>query len=144
MTQIYHPNICMATSTFLSSKWQINEISLSCHYHHYLCWWDRIYAHLELCKINMASFSDNIWGKRPVILFLAKWLSVRLQTKWLWIRIPLLSLQILHLFRARSSLTFRQLQSVDICNMITTYRQSGYKGTLIWYLSWSRYFGRQI
>ena len=44
--------------------------------------------------------------------FLAKWLSVLLRTKWLWVRIQLLSLQILQisrLFRARSSLTFREL-----------------------------------
>ena len=36
--------------------------------------------------------------------------SVRLRTKWLWVRIPLLSLkfQIRHLLRARSSSTFRQ------------------------------------
>ena len=42
---------------------------------------------------------------------LAKWLSVRLRIKWLWIRIPLqsLKLQISRLFRARTSLTFRQL-----------------------------------
>ena len=41
---------------------------------------------------------------------LAKWLSVGLLTKWLWIRITLLSLklQIWRLLRARSSLTFRQ------------------------------------
>ena len=41
----------------------------------------------------------------------AEWLSVRLQTKWMWFRIPLLSLKlkISHLFQARSSLTFRQL-----------------------------------
>ena len=41
---------------------------------------------------------------------LAKWLSVRLQTKWLWIRIPLLSpkFQIWRLLLARSSLTFMQ------------------------------------
>ena len=40
----------------------------------------------------------------------AKWLSVRLRTKWLWVRILLLSLklQIWHLLLARSSLTFRQ------------------------------------
>ena len=46
---------------------------------------------------------------------LAKWLNDRLQTKWLWVRVPLQSLnfQILRLFRARSSLTFRQLQSTD-------------------------------
>ena len=41
---------------------------------------------------------------------LAKWLSVCLQTKWLWVRISLLSLklQIWCLLQARSSLTFRQ------------------------------------
>ena len=42
---------------------------------------------------------------------LAKWLSVRLRTKWLWVGVPLLSLelQISRLFRARSSLILRQL-----------------------------------
>ena len=46
---------------------------------------------------------------------LAKWLGVRLQTKWLWVRVPLqsLKLQISHLFRAKSSLTFTQLLSMD-------------------------------
>ena len=46
---------------------------------------------------------------------LAKWLSVRLWTKCLWIWIPLLSLklQISRLFQARSSLAFRHRQSVD-------------------------------
>ena len=41
---------------------------------------------------------------------LAKWLSVHLKTKWLWVRIALLSLklQIWRLLPARSSLTFRQ------------------------------------
>ena len=41
---------------------------------------------------------------------LAKWLSIRLRTKWLWVRISLLSLklQMWRLHRARSSLTFRQ------------------------------------
>ena len=40
----------------------------------------------------------------------AKWLSVRSRTKWLWVRILLLSLklQIWHLLWARSSMTFRQ------------------------------------
>ena len=42
---------------------------------------------------------------------LAKWFSVRLRTKWLWIRIMLLSLklQIWRLLSARSSLTFKQI-----------------------------------
>ena len=46
---------------------------------------------------------------------LAKWLRVRLRSKWLWVRVPLqsLNIQILRLFRARSSLTFRSLESVD-------------------------------
>ena len=42
---------------------------------------------------------------------LTKWLSVRLRTKWFWIRVQLqsLHLQISCLLQARSSLTFRQL-----------------------------------
>ena len=46
---------------------------------------------------------------------MAKLLSVRLRTKVLWVRVPLqsLKLQISRLFRARSSLTFRQLYSTD-------------------------------
>ena len=47
---------------------------------------------------------------------LAKWLSVRLRTKVLVVvRVQLqsLKLQISRLFQARSSFTFRQLQSVD-------------------------------
>ena len=42
---------------------------------------------------------------------LAKWLSVRLRTKWLWVRkgFDTLNHQIRRLLRARSSLTFRQL-----------------------------------
>ena len=46
---------------------------------------------------------------------LANWLSLRLPANWLWVRVhfQLLTFQILHLLRARSSLTFRQLQIVD-------------------------------
>ena len=42
---------------------------------------------------------------------LAKWLSVRLRTKWLWVRVRLhsLNLQIWRLLRARNSLRFRHL-----------------------------------
>ena len=42
---------------------------------------------------------------------LTKWLSVRLQTKWFWVRVQLqsLKLQISRLLRERSSLTFRKL-----------------------------------
>ena len=57
----------------------------------------------------------NHLAKRHLVS-LAKWLSVRLQTKWFWVRVQLqlLKLQILRLLRARSSLIFRQLQSVDL------------------------------
>ena len=46
---------------------------------------------------------------------LAKWFSVRLRTNWLWFWVQLqpFKLQISRLLRARSFLTFRQLQSVD-------------------------------
>ena len=42
---------------------------------------------------------------------LAKWLSVRLQTKWLWVRFPLqsLKLKISRLFPAGSSLKLREI-----------------------------------
>ena len=48
---------------------------------------------------------------RKQTLSLAKWLSVRLRNRWLWVRIPLplLKLQVLRLFQARRSLTLRQL-----------------------------------
>ena len=46
----------------------------------------------------------------------AKFLSVRLRTKWLMVQVQLqsLELQVLHLLQGRSSLTFRQLQSLDL------------------------------
>ena len=46
---------------------------------------------------------------------LAEWLSVLLRTKWFWVRVQLQSLkrQISGLLRAKSSLTFRQLESVN-------------------------------
>ena len=55
---------------------------------------------------------------------LANWMSVRLWTKWLWVRVPLQSLK-LHVswhFRARNSLTLRRLESVDLLwNMYVTW-----------------------
>ena len=53
----------------------------------------------------------NTQAKVSILASLAKWLSVRLRTKWLWVQtlLPSLKLQKSHLFRARSSLTFRQL-----------------------------------
>ena len=52
------------------------------------------------------------WGKTKEVV--CKWCSVCLRTKWLWVWFPLQSIifKILHLFRAKRSLTFRQLQIV--------------------------------
>ena len=65
--------------------------------------WSRIHNHLVRKRI--LNHLTN----------LVKWQSVCLQTNWLWVRIPLLPLkrQISYLLRARSSLTFRQIYSVD-------------------------------
>ena len=57
---------------------------------------------------------------------LAKWLSVRLRTKWFWVRVQLQSpnLQISRLLRARSSFTFTQLWSVDsLWNAYVTWQE---------------------
>ena len=61
---------------------------------------------------------------------LVKWLSVRLRTTWLRVRVPLqsLKLQILHLFPARSSLTIqatieRGFTLKCVRDMIRTYSQ---------------------
>ena len=57
---------------------------------------------------------------------LATWLSVCLRTKWFWVRVQLqsLHLQISRLLRARSSMTFRQLQSVDsLWNAYVTWQE---------------------
>ena len=66
------------------------------------CYWTRTHNHL-VCKQtlnHLAKLAD-----------LAKWLSVRLRTKRLWVPVQLqsLKLQISSLLRARSSLTFRQV-----------------------------------
>ena len=69
------------------------------------CNWTRTQNHLVRKQTKWFWFGNH----------LAKWLSVRLQTKWFCVRFQLqsLKLQILRLLRAKSSLTFRQLQSVD-------------------------------
>ena len=56
---------------------------------------------------------------------MAKWLSIRLQTKWLWVKVLLqsLKLQISHLFRARSSVTEYGFTLKHARGMISTYSQ---------------------
>ena len=78
-------------------------------------------------------------NSQPFRLNLAKWLSVHLQTKWLWVRIMLLSLklQIWCLLQARSSLTFRRTLECRfslefVCDIIITYNSfSGFTCSLI-------------
>ena len=62
----------------------------------------------QICKVF---HQHGIAEKDLDLASLAKWLSVRLRTKWLWVRVPLSShkLQIWRLLRARSSLTFSKL-----------------------------------
>ena len=64
-----------------------------------------IIIHTVKCTVQI-----NYHNATQSLASLAKWLSVRLQTKWLWVRLPLLSLkvQIWHLLRARTPLTFKQ------------------------------------
>ena len=72
------------------------------------------------CDCNGTRTHNQLVRKRTLnhlakLASLAKRLSVRLRIKWLWLRVPLqsLKLQLSCLFRARSSLTFGQLHSVD-------------------------------
>ena len=65
-----------------------------------------------LYDCNGTRTHNHLVRKRALNLAsLVKWLSIRLRTKWLWVRVPLqpLKFQISRLFPARSSLTFRQL-----------------------------------
>ena len=80
-----------------------------------------LFAYISLVAITK-NISDsngirthNHLVHKRTLNYLAKWLSVHLRTKWLWVQILLLSLKlhISYLFWARSSLTFRQLQSAD-------------------------------
>ena len=96
------------------------------------CNWTRTHNHLvhkrtlnhlaKLAKWLSCVVSTYLYGAFDCMFLschqlasLAKWLSVRLWTKWLWVRVQLqsLKLQISRLLPARSSWTFRQLQSVD-------------------------------
>ena len=66
-----------------------------------------------LSDCNWTRSQNHLVCKRT-LNHLANWLSFHLRTKWFQVRVQLqsLKLQILHLLRARSSLTFKQLQSV--------------------------------
>ena len=83
--------------------------------------WDsghyRMWIHSEMRTGHDKNKQSNllyIWAittQVNLLVSLAKWLSVLLPTKWLWVRVSLQSLkvQMWRLFRGRSSLTFRQI-----------------------------------
>ena len=94
----------------------LTHLDTAYHYGQYVC------HHLSLSMQRDSNPQTLIIRMRTLnclatfnhLASLAKWLSVRLRTTWLWVRISLqsLKLQIWRLLWARSSLTFRQLQSV--------------------------------
>ena len=77
----------------------------------------RVWIHSETRTWHDKNIQSNVLYRQVHttqlnhLVSVAKWLSVRLWTKWLWVRVQLQSLkiQISCLLRARSSLTFRQL-----------------------------------
>ena len=69
---------------------------------------------LVVCDSNEVRIHNHLVHERTLnhLASLAKWLSVRSWTKWLWVRIRLLSLKLQisrQIFRAKSPMTFRQL-----------------------------------
>ena len=87
---------------------------------------------LHVIIMSRTSFRVNQHSTAQLNYFvtLTKWFSVHLQTKWLCVRIPLLSLK-LQIWRplwGRSSLTFRQTVECRfslklVCDMIIAYSQ---------------------
>ena len=87
-----------------------------------------------ICTVNLTVCSYHVTyefhSESTLYSLDYKWLNVRLRTKSLWVRITLLSLklQIWHLLRARSSLTFRYTIECGftlklVREMIITYSQ---------------------
>ena len=86
---------------------------------------DRVWIHSETCTWHDKNIQSNATQLNHLASF-TKLFSVHLRTKWLWIWVSLqsLKLQILCLFRARSSLTFRQIYSVDsLWNAYVTWQE---------------------
>ena len=95
----YHVTYAIQSESTLCSGLNVKKL---------LSWSRREIWNLSDC--NWAVTHNYLVQKRT-LNHLAKWLSVRLWTKWLWVRVQLQSfkLQISCLLRARSSLTFKQL-----------------------------------
>ena len=104
------------------------------YFSYFLAWRCVSVLQLYLILTNVSQYAYKKecieWQQRDWKASLAKWLSVRLRTKWLWVRISLLSLklQIWRLLRARSSLIFMQTIECEftlklVRDMIITYSQ---------------------
>ena len=86
----------------------------------------------HLCDCKWTRTHNLLYHKRTLnhsakLASLAKWLSVPLWTKWLsiWVKLQSFKFQISSLLWARSSLTFRQLQSVDsLWNAYVTWQEN--------------------
>ena len=92
------PKVILAVFNFIGSNSWCNSLNLF-----------RI-THIYISDCNGIRTKNHLVRKRTPN-HLTKRFSVCSRTKWLWLRIALqsLKLQISRLFRARSSLTFRQL-----------------------------------
>ena len=92
---------------------------------------NNIHPHSELRKSQQRDSNPQLLSLlaniHPFSQSLAKWLSVCLQTKWLWVRISLLQLKRqIRLLQARSSLIFKQIIACGftlklVPDMIITY-----------------------
>ena len=77
----------------------------------------------RLMSLESKETSKSIWLSINWPVWVNGWVFVY-ELKWLWVRVPLqpLKFQISRLFRARSTSTFRYLQSVDsLCNAYVTW-----------------------
>ena len=91
-------------------------------------------VHLTVCS-SLVTYAFQSKSTFYSLASLAKWLSVHLRTKWLWVWVQLqpLKLLILHLFWARSSLKFKQLESVDsLWSMCMTWQEHAVLYWKIW------------
>ena len=110
-------------------------------------WYTVPFKNRNLSDSNSTRTQNHLVRKRT-FNHLAIWLSVRLRTKWfwIWVRLQSLNLQISHLLRARSSLTVRQLKSVDsLWNAYVTWQEHAVKNRKSWtfkrsiYRTWTNF-----
>ena len=116
---IYELSCCVFESNCSSLIFRCNpffELRVPWHLNNY-----RVGSHSEKRKSHHKNRQSNPSNRQVLTnqlnhsVSLGKCLSLCLRTKWLWVRVQLKSftIQMSHNFEVRSSLTFRQLESVD-------------------------------